>query len=303
MKKSFRIKLYFFIGCAIFALLYVLQVSAFSATKIYAQQICTLQPDEYPQCGGTCNGISYPDTHTVYVHKRVNEWDCEYYWECSDMGDLGQCGGQEQPTPTPYYPPEPTPTPYYPSQPTPTPYTYPTPTPYYYYPTPTPPIYFYPTPTPYYPPVYPTPTPYYPPYYPPVYPTPTPYFPPYYPPVYPTPPIFYPPPPIFPQPTSVVVLVPLPQPQQQISQITVEGSRAEARAQTGQININVAGAGGQQAQIPNVPQLPKTGLPEGAWLLSSLLPVGVGLRRFGNGIKPAGSIGRFLWRRREFLKK
>ncbi|OGE71043.1 hypothetical protein A2617_02590 [Candidatus Daviesbacteria bacterium RIFOXYD1_FULL_41_10] len=104
---------------------------------------------------------------------------------------------------------------------------------------------------------------------------------------------------VFPQPTPVVVLIP--QPQQPAQRIIVEGSRAEARAQTGQININVAGAGGQ-AQATKVAQLPKTGLPEGAWLLSSLLPVGVGLRRFGAGVKPLGHIGRYFWQKREFFR-
>ncbi len=48
-------------------------------------------------------------------------------------------------------------------------------------------------------------------------------------------------------------------------------------------------------------ELPKTGLPLGAWALAGLVPAGIGLRKF-KSISPKGNIARFLWEKRKFLK-
>lgn len=48
-------------------------------------------------------------------------------------------------------------------------------------------------------------------------------------------------------------------------------------------------------------ELPKTGLPLGAWALIGLVPAGIGLRKF-RSISPKGNIARFLWEKRQFFK-
>lgn len=96
-------------------------------------------------------------------------------------------------------------------------------------------------------------------------------------------------------------------------------SAAGGSASTGPINVSVAQPAGavQLAAAPKVvaaaPQvagvsqkvteLPKTGLPVAAWVLSGLLPAGLGLRRFGSGEKDQRSGARYLWQKREFEKE
>lgn len=60
---------------------------------------CSEQPSQYPQCGGTCNGITYPSDHTVMVTKNVNN-SCQVSFQCQDLGKLaGQCNNPGSPTP------------------------------------------------------------------------------------------------------------------------------------------------------------------------------------------------------------
>jgi hypothetical protein len=48
-------------------------------------------------------------------------------------------------------------------------------------------------------------------------------------------------------------------------------------------------------------ELPKTGLPLFAWALSGLLPLGIGLRKFGS-FKQNDSDPNYIYQKREFLK-
>lgn len=50
-------------------------------------------------------------------------------------------------------------------------------------------------------------------------------------------------------------------------------------------------------------QLPRTGLPETAWALVGLAPLGFGLKRLSNFHKMDKENTSYLWKRREFLKK
>lgn len=53
-----------------------------------------------------------------------------------------------------------------------------------------------------------------------------------------------------------------------------------------------------------IPQnLPRTGLPVIAWSLVGLVPVGFGLKKFGNQEKKSTESVQYLWRRRKFLKE
>lgn len=51
-----------------------------------------------------------------------------------------------------------------------------------------------------------------------------------------------------------------------------------------------------------VQQLPKTGLPLAAASLAGLLPIGAGLRRFGQGKSAGKEGGYFIWQKRQFFK-
>lgn len=52
-----------------------------------------------------------------------------------------------------------------------------------------------------------------------------------------------------------------------------------------------------------VTELPKTGLPVAAWVLSGLLPAGLGLRKFGSFGKDQKGTARYMWQKREFEKE
>lgn len=62
-------------------------------------QTCNEQPANYPQCGGTCNGVTFPGNHTVQVNKSVDS-SCTVSWQCQDLGVInGQCGNNPAPAP------------------------------------------------------------------------------------------------------------------------------------------------------------------------------------------------------------
>ena len=54
--------------------------------------------------------------------------------------------------------------------------------------------------------------------------------------------------------------------------------------------------------VPQVTQLPKTGLPLAAWILSGLIPGGFGVRRLGGRGEGKGGDARYIWQKREFDK-
>lgn len=83
---------------------------------------------------------------------------------------------------------------------------------------------------------------------------------------------------------------------------------------TGDVNVNVTQEGAVQgavapivtpaAPVTQVTQLPKTGLPALAWILSGLLPLGTGLKRFGAfGQSHSNHEARTIWQKREFEKE
>lgn len=93
--------------------------------------------------------------------------------------------------------------------------------------------------------------------------------------------------------------------QNQINNQNVVVHGAVANASTGPITVNVPAVTQPQVvytQVAGVQQLPKTGLPVSALLLTGLLPIGVGLSHFK---KIAANVitGHYLWQEREFLRK
>lgn len=308
--KRYKIPLYIFINSiSLLVLLYGLKVFISQKShEVYAIQGCTLTPSDYPQCGGTCNGVTYPSDHTVYVYRRV-DWDCEYYWECIDMGPItGQCGNTPPAPPPPTQaPPPPTqpPAPPPPTQAPPPPVFIPTPIPT---PVPPPPVYI-PTPVPTTPSVeIPTPVPTTPPATP-IPPTPTPtiiyvYYPGgggYIPPLAvstptPTPTLA---PGVTPTPTPTLTITPTPQatPSTTPTPVPSSGGGTTSTTTTTTIQNVVIAAAPTPAK-----KLPKTGPPLAGWFLSGFIPVGFGLRKF-RSIPPKGNMGRYLWEKRQFLQK
>ncbi len=76
---------------------------------------------------------------------------------------------------------------------------------------------------------------------------------------------------------------------------------------TGQGTILAAAPAAAQAQVAGVStvnSLPKTGLPMAAWLLSGLLPMGAGLKKFaGRGDDEASvTTPTYLWQKRRFMQ-
>lgn len=81
------------------------------------------------------------------------------------------------------------------------------------------------------------------------------------------------------------------------------------------ININLSNVGGagitttpapvqQTNTVSQVSELPRTGLPLAAWAFSGLLPVGLGLKKFGKQVSDtATNTPNYLWQMRQFLKK
>lgn len=60
--------------------------------KVVSPPVCAETPTQYPQCGGTCNGIPYPADHTVMVTKNVDS-ACHVTFQCADLGArVGECG-------------------------------------------------------------------------------------------------------------------------------------------------------------------------------------------------------------------
>lgn len=92
--------------------------------------------------------------------------------------------------------------------------------------------------------------------------------------------------------------------------VTATGGSSSATG--GSSNVNVTSSAGSPAVVAvaskplvagvstKVTELPKTGLPVAAWVLSGLLPAGLGLRRFGSGVKNQRNSARYLWQKREF---
>lgn len=104
-----------------------------------------------------------------------------------------------------------------------------------------------------------------------------------------------------------------------IQQIQNQTQTSTSNAETGPINISLAtNPAVSQPQIVTVPQvvtvpetktvlaatteLPKTGLPFGAWALAGLTPLGAGLKRFGKTTQANTSSAHYLWQQREFSK-
>lgn len=55
-------------------------------------EVCNEKSRNYNQCGGSCNGKDYDDSHTIKVQKKVNAL-CEISYECKDDGRKeGECG-------------------------------------------------------------------------------------------------------------------------------------------------------------------------------------------------------------------
>lgn len=97
-----------------------------------------------------------------------------------------------------------------------------------------------------------------------------------------------------------------------LQQIQGQSQSSTNNVETGDVNVNVSqgpvssssvstvtsGQGG--GGVPSVTQLPKTGLPLAAWLLSGFLPAGIGLKRFGiKGDKSSGDAN-YLCQKRRF---
>ena len=92
---------------------------------------------------------------------------------------------------------------------------------------------------------------------------------------------------------------------------TVTATGGSSSATGGSSNVNVTSGAGSPvvagAAKPlvagvstKVTELPKTGLPIAAWVLSGLLPAGLGLRKFGSFGKGLKDTPRYLWQKREF---
>lgn len=93
---------------------------------------------------------------------------------------------------------------------------------------------------------------------------------------------------------------------------TASGGSSSANATSGG-GVPVVVAAAQPAVVVAQPQvagvstkvteLPKTGLPVAAWVLSGLLPAGLGLRKFGSFGKDQKDTARYLWQKREFERE
>lgn len=85
---------------------------------------------------------------------------------------------------------------------------------------------------------------------------------------------------------------------------TVTVNNTNNPAQPGSVLAAAPAAGAQVAGVATVNTLPKTGLPIAAWLLSGLLPIGAGLKKFaGSGFEEADdSTPTYLWQKRRFMK-
>lgn len=104
-----------------------------------------------------------------------------------------------------------------------------------------------------------------------------------------------------------------------LQQVQTQTANPSANASTGPISITTTGGSATSTTnvtqtvpvsapavtpAPSVTQLPKTGLPLAAWLLSGLFPAGIGLKRFGLGKKGQEmEEPYYLNRAREFLKE
>lgn len=92
--------------------------------------------------------------------------------------------------------------------------------------------------------------------------------------------------------------------------VTATGGSSSATG--GSSNVNVTSSAGSPAVVvaaskplvagvsTKVTELPKTGLPVAAWVLSGLLPAGLGLRKFGSFGKGQKDSARYMWQKREF---
>ncbi|RJO60712.1 hypothetical protein C4544_04545 [candidate division WS5 bacterium] len=87
-------------------------------------------------------------------------------------------------------------------------------------------------------------------------------------------------------------------------------SQSQTNNQTVTVNVPtsppaMARAQGQVAGLTATKQiieLPKTGLPVAAWVLTGLLPAGLGLKRFGRTKGSNAQSGGYLWQKRQLLK-
>lgn len=95
-----------------------------------------------------------------------------------------------------------------------------------------------------------------------------------------------------------------------VQQIQNQTQTTTSNASTGPINVTLTAASPEVVTVPQVQvagvsmakQLPKTGLPVGAWALVGLTPLGAGLKRFSRGVKSNTATAQYLWQQREFSK-
>lgn len=102
--------------------------------------------------------------------------------------------------------------------------------------------------------------------------------------------------------------------QQQQSQTATGGSSSSTSSATGggggSSTVNITGAAAPVSVVRvagaapgvTVSELPKTGLPIAGWLLSGLLPAGLGLKSFGRGRTNLKDGSSYIWQKRRFEK-
>lgn len=76
------------------------QITSAGTTSCNTAPVTCTEGTTYNQCGGTCNGITYPSNHTIQVTPSTCTDNTTQY-ACSDLGVLaGQCGNPSTPPPS-----------------------------------------------------------------------------------------------------------------------------------------------------------------------------------------------------------